>query len=552
MSSTLASSTHDRRRIYLLRCQELNRDHKLTEGQRFSLLSPLTIINQSSLLSPRFTLRPAQMHADDQSRSSEDEELLKIHLAKNAIVFDETQGLLQGLDAELAELDTGTQDLECRISTIRELVRIRGLCNQVALKLQGVEQRLAPFQEQLHIASAKKKGLMEQHKKLARTASALQPPLTLERFREAPIRRLPSDVLAEIIGSSSDGRIQPLGRGLPPLVSRVCRWWRAVALDHPTFWASFSLSLNETRSARWLGLYLERSKTLPLTIDLNTTVWPLEWAVESYVNGLIAAHAERLESFTLRGTRWHSLDTKGIPTSQIRTLCLHLDNTYFDLRGFSNLTSLSWSFTFGLWGRRGWRTDLTVALPKLSTLQVDFSGAGPQTTTAVIHSPENTNFLHHFTTPALKSLAITSLDGPGGLTAFIKRSGCKLDHLRLEQASMRVSDLLLTLQVLSSLGSFEVVDGFATSFTNRVLEAMTMLPGRPGVLPELKRLRVDGRYAFSDMALVEMLESRTTMGDKHVTGGLAMRTGSSSISNSFSQEKQRGTESTHAKRSPLL
>ncbi|KAJ7141631.1 hypothetical protein C8R46DRAFT_1318167 [Mycena filopes] len=279
---------------------------------------------------------------------SEDAELLKTHLAKNTIVFEETQHLLQGLSTQLAALDTGMQDLERRISTLQELVRIRELCKQLALKLQSVEQKLALTKSQVYRTTTKRKGLREQQKRLVRTMSALQPALTLERFREAPIRRLPVDVLAEIFRPPD---ILPLGTGSLSIVSRVCRWWRAVVLEHPTFWASFSLSLNDSIAPEWLAIYLERSRTVPSTIDFQATGYYWQWGVTSTELQVLAAHAERLENFTLRGTQWDSL----------------------------------------------------------------------------------------------------------------------------------------------GLRSFEVVGGSGTSFTNGVLEEMTMLPGRPGILPGLKRLRVEGR-----------------------------------------------------------
>ncbi|KAJ7036548.1 hypothetical protein C8F04DRAFT_472584 [Mycena alexandri] len=241
-------------------------------------------------------------------QTGKDTELLQNHLSKSDALLLETEPLLQSLDTKLKDLECETQTLERRISTIERLIRIREMYSKVALKLRGIEKKGELATKRLGAVVREKKSLLRQQEQLHRRDAALRPPLTLELFRAAPIRRVSVDVLAEIFMAAKSEGIERLGEILP-VISQVCGEWRAVALDHPVLWASFALSLRETNRTvvDWLKLYLERSKTVPLTIEVDARTSPIDYYSVARAIDLLATHSERLRGLRLKGSKWDSI-----------------------------------------------------------------------------------------------------------------------------------------------------------------------------------------------------------------------------------------------------
>lgn len=86
------------------------------------------------------------------------------------------------------------------------------------------------------------------------------------RAQVAPIASLPTEVLSIIF--SFYGSSNPQGLNT---LTKVCRFWRRVALNDPRLWSTISIQI----SPKCVPLYLSRSKSLPLHIRIQP-ISPLE------------------------------------------------------------------------------------------------------------------------------------------------------------------------------------------------------------------------------------------------------------------------------------
>ncbi|KAJ6529817.1 hypothetical protein B0H19DRAFT_1274203 [Mycena capillaripes] len=112
--------------------------------------------------------------------------------------------------------------------------------------------------------------------------------------------------MVEIFTAAKPKHPQPVGRGIVPLLSRVCQEWRAVASDHSPLWATFTFALFDAdpSALRWLKIYLERSKAASLTVEVDATKRSGKPVPTLQVLKLIAEHSERLFSLSLVGSHW--------------------------------------------------------------------------------------------------------------------------------------------------------------------------------------------------------------------------------------------------------
>ncbi|KAJ7445279.1 hypothetical protein FB451DRAFT_68237 [Mycena latifolia] len=137
------------------------------------------------------------------------------------------------------------------------------------------------------------------------TGFALNPPITLEAFRSAPIRCVPVDIMGEIFGHLKPDEVQPVGCGMIPLLAQVCAAWRAVAYDQAALWSSFACAVpaNDAELSL-LKLYLQRARTAPLTIILKATKEPRGCADPGDIISNVAAYSHQLYSLRLTGKGW--------------------------------------------------------------------------------------------------------------------------------------------------------------------------------------------------------------------------------------------------------
>jgi hypothetical protein len=97
------------------------------------------------------------------------------------------------------------------------------------------------------------------------------PRYVVQQPHDAPIRRLPCEILGNIFVHCLDGTfIVPHINDAPLLLGRVCRAWRRVTIFTPLLWTSVLVQLppKTTLESLQFGLHcwLLRSGALPLTI----------------------------------------------------------------------------------------------------------------------------------------------------------------------------------------------------------------------------------------------------------------------------------------------
>ncbi|KAJ7597930.1 hypothetical protein C8J56DRAFT_921447 [Mycena floridula] len=111
---------------------------------------------------------------------------------------------------------------------------------------------------------------------------------TAHRAILSPIRRLPSDLVFEILQWSSTRPSAPSNESFPvvtlnqdegpwPFMS-VCRHWRTVITSHPTFWSNICISYHHNPSffSNCLQFILDHSKGAPLTLRVDSVPPNLE------------------------------------------------------------------------------------------------------------------------------------------------------------------------------------------------------------------------------------------------------------------------------------
>ncbi|KAJ6471624.1 hypothetical protein C8R47DRAFT_1222152 [Mycena vitilis] len=460
-----------------------------------------------------------------------DTQLFLKHQCRSDALLAETHAEILGLEGQIADMGRGGEVLT-RLASLRDryseistkLQSIETKMGSIQTKLSSIQSRLTPKASDVEATKEKQEALNKRREVLQRRESALLHPLTMELFRAAPIRRVPGDVLLEIFAAAKSDAIEELGKGMLPALTQVCQQWRAVTHERPLFWASIAFSLKDLNlgAIRWLKLHLEKSVPVMLTIQVDATSNPNPRdpdrlpILRAAVN-LIDAHSTRFHSFRLRGTEWDEIGLRRLSTtsggpnkislSQIRSLYLER-GTPFNVNRFSNLTSLTWRLT--RWHHGAWQYAHTT-LPKVTTLQLDF-GTGDLRSLDFATEQISIACFEHFTFPALKNLELVSLRQSSGFAGLIERSKCKLQSLVLRGCSMRVAEVKAIFELSSGLESLTVVDGFCTAVTDKILEPLTRYPGGNTLLPNLRRLRIDGRYAFRDQKLLEMLESRGAWG----------------------------------------
>ncbi|KAJ7659592.1 hypothetical protein DFH06DRAFT_400508 [Mycena polygramma] len=477
-----------------------------------------------------------------------DEVLYQGHLRKTESGLIQIRSRLRQLDEKLQHLRCDVNKHEARIGRMearaREVVRNAESTQVPKARLQELRRdswhELGVARVPLYHALAAREDTELARDSLLRDEAALLMPFTLDAFRVAPIRHLPAEVLLEIFMAARTKDVETVGRGSLPLLSQVCGEWRNVACAHPALWASISFALFDVTASTlaWVQVYLERSKAAPLSLEMHASKSFRRSTLNPWTLDLLDGHLERLYSFSLTGSHcsqvdllgWHSrlprlenlrlphlaaalykpfevlprLSTlslqsaappRGVPISQVTSLCIVGDLNPVDLLGFSNLTSLA--FTYDVRPQSAHWTHVT--LPGLTCWKVDF-GHGPQT------PPD---FFDFFTTPALISLEVTALLVPVPIAAFLSRSQCPLTSLTLRRCYSLTTDLRQMFEHSRDLESLVVVfDVDVTADIDKVLELLTIHNETAVLLPKLRRLYLEGQYSVDDAVLVEMVESR--------------------------------------------
>jgi hypothetical protein len=117
--------------------------------------------------------------------------------------------------------------------------------------------------------------------------------------------------------------------------------------------------------------------------------------------------------------------------------------------------------------------------------------------------------LFHMETPKLKEISLIKcwLWDSMSIPALMKRSGCYLEVLLLQECRVRPPELIELLSAIPTLRKLVLSDNIPNTVTDAVLHALT-LSGVPGILPTLNTLILRGNYLFSIGKLLTMLEGR--------------------------------------------
>ncbi|KAJ6502715.1 hypothetical protein C8R47DRAFT_1193052 [Mycena vitilis] len=505
-----------------------------------------------------------------------DEELVQEHQTKTDVRLVEVRHKLRDAETQAAKLRHKGETLEAEIRALQEapqpenpeLISGETLHDHTALETATSALRQA--------AKARQVRWEGRHSAYLRWEAALCIPITLEAFRAAPVRKLPAELVVQIILAGRPERNLPFLYDSVPRLSQVCGEWRAITATHPTMWASFSFGVFDARPSTlgWLGLYLERSKSAPLAVQLDATRRLGKAPSASGALALLATHSERLYSLTVVGHVWpdlilsglhlrlprlenlrlpywfndesyhqfeicprlHTLTLDGtapqppsLPLSQIRTLHIMGCTNPAELLQFSNISSLTFTLRemslFEQWNH--------ATMPRLNSLRMDFSRDS-----LLIH---DFDFFSHFTTPALEALEIASLPPPVivNIAAFLRRSQCSLKKLVLENSHVDAAELRHIFEYSPHLHHFAVTAELRETFlysaklntyssvvqrpysciTAPLLELLTVqsdLGTATLSLLNLRRLVIEGIYTFADELLVDMLESRVAAMDSRL------------------------------------
>ncbi|KAJ7623940.1 hypothetical protein DFH06DRAFT_1230631 [Mycena polygramma] len=285
-----------------------------------------------------------------------------------------------------------------------------------------------------------------------------------------PVMTLPNELVSEIFV-----RVLPPYPEFPPLtglfsptaLTQICQKWREIALGTPALWSAISsFDRWDDRENDMFELWLERSRQCPLSIKLGTirllasaalvdVVIPhrarwqyLKIAVEAenlriFFDGPMSL-LRRLELLVGTGPFSSGLDHE-MPL--LRTLVLNTPSTLQLTFPWTQLTSLTLpvahpskyvpillqtrnlvhcELRLTVYPRHGQaEPQQAIQLPSLESLTFIHFGEAPPVR----------DFLPTLIVPALRNLEIPeSYLGPdpvGSLTAFVSKSGCRLEELRL-------------------------------------------------------------------------------------------------------------------------
>ncbi|KAK7000428.1 F-box domain-containing protein [Favolaschia claudopus] len=277
------------------------------------------------------------------------------------------------------------------------------------------------------------------HDLLAKRSEALR---KLNFFLD-PLARLPLELQSNILLSvdSDNYPPKPIPKSPPMVFLGVCRLWRDIALATPQLWVKIHMDSLPRGSnyAKLCNLWLERARTLPLSISLHGSL-----KLDESVQNLLARYSAKLSDLKLSLSPNVSLDARfpyvlwrrggqslpalkklSITASQEDPYCGDMREWLGIMRDAPNLSScVMFNMEYEEQDDDFAASD-PLTLPSLETLKLGdaqsmflFGGHG-----------SSAAILRHLTLPALKALTLSSLDeiSMEEMTAFLHRSSMPLE-----------------------------------------------------------------------------------------------------------------------------
>ncbi|RDB25754.1 hypothetical protein Hypma_006254 [Hypsizygus marmoreus] len=368
---------------------------------------------------------------------------------------------------------------------------------------------------------------------------------------------LPVEILQEIFFEcvgETDGYI--IGEGAAPFVlSHVCRHWRKVAISTPALWTDMFVELDQRRTHHshplLVNLWLQRSGTLPLTLNIADLLSPDPSAEENPVFALLLAHIHRwrhVEWFIWGGSTaklfLHKTLNNGETLLESLTIstqgCTDEQSELFPfaLQSFTRLRRLTYAsntltsvFNLPLSQLTHLRLSsvpldicgrVLTRCAKLEEIAfMDISQPLGDMTTTIIYLPELVSctfqsyesnigaLLMQFDSPKLRSLVLYcnySLQGEiNTLETFVARAGCKLRTFIFHDKDLS-EDELERLLAQPALESIQILELSCDNISDQILGELTA--GDDGqILPLLKTIILEP-CCSSDGKLAAMISSR--------------------------------------------
>ncbi|KAI5898028.1 uncharacterized protein SCHCODRAFT_02744332 [Schizophyllum commune H4-8] len=320
-----------------------------------------------------------------------------------------------------------------------------------------------------------------QRKQLEQARSTISSALIVQKAYLTPIRRLPLEILSNVMAWACEGEIDLAVRVCPPLaLSAVCKTWRDLYL------IDSARSVGAVEDFVWI-----KNRPLPLLRKLGGTVRHLELAVESGVfEGFSSLRCVVISNEQNRNA------IPALPWGQLEVLDTRLCSNAYALQVLQQCHQLrSWNHTVlriepGLWA--------PPSLVRLKHLRV-----------INIHIPFNSvrNPLQHLITPALESLSVVWENGARypfatrAIPAFVARSSCTLCRLELSAPFFIDYDCLLALRDVRTLhlkgSDYAPIN---QPFIDRLITG--------DLFPLLETLELSGNLTFSNDSIRELVRVR--------------------------------------------
>ncbi|KAI5835977.1 hypothetical protein K523DRAFT_259475 [Schizophyllum commune Tattone D] len=401
--------------------------------------------------------------------------------------------------------------------------------------------------------------LESQRKQLEQARSTIGSALIVQKAYLAPIRRLPLEVLLNVMACACEGEIDLAVRICPPLaLGAVCKTWRDLMLASPRLWAKWSIEryyrtgMSSGIVARRLQAFVERSGGVPFTqtieyrhhlylcendIDYHLISQTHRWqylylrdsptsvdAVDDFVwikdkpfpllqklrgtarHLKLAVESGVFEGF--RSLRFVVISNEeyqnaipALPWAQLEALHTRLCSNPYALQVLQQCRQLRrWTHT-DLGIKPGlWAPPNLIRLKHLReiTVYIPFSSEG--------------NLLPNLITPALESMTIVwdaSARDPfitRAIPALVARSSCTLRRLELYAPFFIDYDCLLALR---DVRKFYLKGSDYAPVNQPFIDKLIM----GDLFPLLETLGLSGNLTFSDNSVRELVRVRRSAGD---------------------------------------
>ncbi|KAJ6477532.1 hypothetical protein C8R45DRAFT_1007249, partial [Mycena sanguinolenta] len=344
-----------------------------------------------------------------------------------------------------------------------------------------------------------------------------------------PVLSLPAEITTEIFlrCTPSQSNLGESPSEAPLLLAQICRQWRQIALDTPHLWRSL-LFRNDETSIELLRLWLSRSGSLPLNLDLNCS--DLSRAGALIEASLLHSHRWQDVKFGLHRRSFSEFDLRHASLPLLHSISLDVvqwtspsNDSVDDTVTITHAPFLRHAHLFDLP-----RLKMVIPWAPLTTLTLLHDLPFTECMSLLQGCPNLRNLtletltcnfgaasvLEHLTLPHLSRLDVSDVRDPqhaAMLSTFIARSGCPLQFLAVRNIGhISPNVLVLFLRAVSDLVS-DVEFAWASGGSGGPIFSTLRLTD---IIPQLKvlKLEVSGRMEDEEYKnLLEMLHARVTL-----------------------------------------